>query len=62
LVIADTGPVNYLIQIGHIELLPRIFDKVALPVELQVELSNPLAPPPVRRFGATVAFLSIENR
>lgn len=31
LVIADTGPINYLIQIGHIELLPRMFEKVALP-------------------------------
>jgi predicted nucleic acid-binding protein len=31
LVIADTGPVNYLILIGHIDLLPRVFERVILP-------------------------------
>lgn len=31
LVIADTGPVNYLILIGHIELLPHLFERVVLP-------------------------------
>jgi len=62
LVIADTGPVNYLIQIGHIELLPRMFEKVALPVAVQVELSDPLAPPPVRRWIATLpAWLEIHD-
>jgi predicted nucleic acid-binding protein len=30
LVIADTGPVNYLILIGHIDILPALFDKVIL--------------------------------
>jgi predicted nucleic acid-binding protein len=47
LVIADTGPINYLVQIGHIELLPRMFERVALPVAVQAELSNALAPAPV---------------
>ena len=28
LVIADTGPVNYLLLIGHIDLLPAPFEKV----------------------------------
>jgi len=27
LVIADTGPVNYLILIGHIDVLPALFEK-----------------------------------
>ncbi len=62
LVIADTGPVNYLIQIGHIELLPRMFEKVAPPVAVQAELSNPLAPPAVRRWIATPpTWLEIHN-
>lgn len=52
LVIADTGPINYLIQIGHIELLPRMFERIALPSAVQAELSNPLAPLPVRRWIA----------
>ena len=50
LVIADTGPINYLVQIGHIELLPRMFESVALPIAVQAELSNFLAPLPVRRW------------
>jgi len=48
LVVADTGPINYLILIGHIDLLPRMFDHVALPSAVQAELSNSLAPLPVR--------------
>jgi predicted nucleic acid-binding protein len=52
LVIADTGPINYLILIGHIELLPRIFEKVALPAAVQAELSKPRAPLPVQRWIA----------
>jgi len=44
LVIADTGPINYLVQIGHIDLLPRIFERVAVPGAVQAELSNTLAP------------------
>ena len=32
LIVADTGPINYLIQIGHIELLARLVQKTVLPV------------------------------
>ena len=35
LVIADTGPVNYLVLIGNIDLLPALFDKVILPSAVQ---------------------------
>ena len=54
LVIADTGPINYLILIGHIDLLPRMFEHVALPSAVQAELSNSLAPLPVRRWIASL--------
>jgi len=47
LVIADTGPVNYLILIGHIEILPVLFEKVILPSAVK-ELANPDTPPLVR--------------
>jgi hypothetical protein len=50
LVIADTGPINYLVLIGHIDLLPRMFDRIAVPRAVQAELSNPLAPFEVRRW------------
>jgi predicted nucleic acid-binding protein len=43
-VIADTGPVNYLILIGHVDVLPRLFDRVVLPSTVQTELSSEDAP------------------
>lgn len=48
LVIADTGPVNYLVLIGHIDLLPALFEKVILPSAVHAELTNRKAPSAVR--------------
>src|ERR1035441_9824731 len=48
LVIADTGPVNYLILIGHINLLPRLFQRVILPTAVKEELHDIGAPVAVR--------------
>lgn len=60
LVIADTGPINYLILIGHIELLPRLFERVVLPVAVQAELSDPVAPPEVQSWiAAPPAWLEV---
>ena len=44
LVIADTGPVNYLILIWHSDLLPTLFEKVVLPSTVQNELASRKAP------------------
>ena len=52
LVIADTGPVNYLLLIGHIDILPALFEKVILPVAVKDELSNPDTPVSVRDWMA----------
>ncbi len=52
LVIADTSPINYLILINQIELLPLLFQRVALPSTVQSELSNVRAPLPVRQWIA----------
>jgi predicted nucleic acid-binding protein len=52
LVIADTGPINYLILIGHIDLLPALFEKVTLPSAVQAELAAGSAPSPVRNWIA----------
>jgi len=48
LVIADTGPINYLILIGHINLLPRLFQRVILPTAVKEELCDIGAPAAVR--------------
>lgn len=45
LVIADTSPIRYLAQIGHIELLQRLFERISIPVEVAKELSDPSTPP-----------------
>jgi predicted nucleic acid-binding protein len=52
LIIADTGPINYLALIGNIDLLPILFEKVILPSAVQAELTDPDAPPLVRNWIA----------
>ena len=44
LVVADTGPIHYLILIGQIELLPRLFAQVFLPSVVGDELAHAEAP------------------
>lgn len=52
LVVADTGPLNYLVLIDAIELLPKLFEKVFTPAAVQAELLNPDAPAMVRAWAA----------
>jgi predicted nucleic acid-binding protein len=47
LVVADTSPIRYLVEIGHIGLLPQLFGKVFIPVVVYDELRHPSAPAPV---------------
>jgi predicted nucleic acid-binding protein len=62
LVIADTGPLNYLILIGHIDLLPVLFEKVVLPTTVQSELASSKAPPFVRHWiGDPPAWLEVRE-
>jgi predicted nucleic acid-binding protein len=50
LVVADTGPINYLVLIDAIEVLPKLFEQVLVPAAVYDELSHADAPPPVRAF------------
>lgn len=62
LVIADTGPLNYLVQIGCVDILPRLFERVVIPNAVRIELSHPLAPLSVRAWmNAPPAWLEIHN-
>ncbi|MBV9158229.1 MAG: DUF3368 domain-containing protein [Acidobacteriaceae bacterium] len=45
LVVADTSPIFYLLSIGQIGLLPRLFGKVFVPDAVYNELCHPTAPP-----------------
>ena len=47
-VVADATPLHYLILIGAVNVLPRIFEKIHAPMEVRDELSCEAAPPPVR--------------
>jgi predicted nucleic acid-binding protein len=47
-VIADTGPLNYLLLIDHIDLLPRLFETVLIPQAVCAELADDAAPQIVR--------------
>ncbi len=46
-VVADTSPLNYLVLIEAIDLLPRLYRRVLIPQEVFQELREPGAPPPV---------------
>lgn len=49
---ADTGPINYLILIAHIQVLPVLFEKIILPSVVRDELTQPKTPPVVRNWIA----------
>jgi predicted nucleic acid-binding protein len=48
IVVADTTPLNYLVLIGQIELLPTLYHTVLIPQEVHRELRQPGTPPMVR--------------
>ncbi len=47
-VIADTGPLNYLVQIDAIGVLPKLFDRIFMPTSVHEELAHQRAPAAVR--------------
>jgi predicted nucleic acid-binding protein len=52
LVVADTGPLNYLVLIRQIEVLPALFERVFIPELVRNELQHSGAPTSVRRWIA----------
>ncbi|ARV59176.1 DUF3368 domain-containing protein [Nostocales cyanobacterium HT-58-2] len=53
IVIADTSPICYLVLIGEIELLPKLFEKVLIPQAVYIELSADGAPQDLLSWIAT---------
>jgi len=49
-VIADTSPIRYLVQVGHIDLLYRLFSAITIPTVVARELGDPSAPPAVQEW------------
>ena len=52
-IVADTGPLQYLVLIGEIDLLPRLFEAVAIPTAVQAEMLHPQAPQAVRSWAVS---------
>jgi predicted nucleic acid-binding protein len=54
LVVADTGPLRYLVVIEAIELMPRLYDRVIIPSEVLKELTHPNAPLAVKTWASAL--------
>ena len=62
IVVSDTGPLNYLVLIEAIDLLPRIFDQVIVPDQVLVELNHERTPELVRKWlKALPGWISVET-
>ncbi|HEY6844709.1 MAG TPA: DUF3368 domain-containing protein [Terracidiphilus sp.] len=53
IVVADTSPLNYLVLLGHIEILPKIYGEVLIPQAVLDELQDSDAPVEVRAWVST---------
>lgn len=52
IVIADTSPLNYLVLVGEVEILERLYHRVVIPEAVWRELQHPEAPAVVREWIA----------
>jgi predicted nucleic acid-binding protein len=51
-VVADTSPLNYLVQIDAVDLLPKLFGTIAIPTAVHDELTHAQTPAAVRAWIA----------
>ena len=52
LVVADTTPINYLVLIEQVEILPRLYARVLVPPAVIEELTHPSTPECVRAWAS----------
>ena len=50
IVVCDTSPINYLLLIDQIELLPRLFKQITIPNIVKDEMLAPGAPPTLQQW------------
>lgn len=61
-VVADTSPLSYLVLIGSIDVLPKLFNRVLVPDEVIRELRATAAPPDVRAWAeALPEWIDVSN-
>ncbi|NJN22617.1 MAG: DUF3368 domain-containing protein [Leptolyngbya sp. RL_3_1] len=62
IVVSNTSPINYLILIGYIDLLPELFTQIIIPQAVAQELSDASAPSPVQKWiQSPPPWLSIQS-
>jgi predicted nucleic acid-binding protein len=62
IVVSNTSPINYLILIDHIHLLPELFQQIIIPEAVYNELSDVSAPLPVQKWiGTPPDWLKIQS-
>jgi len=62
IVIADTGPLNYLILVGEVEILPKLFGHILIPAAVFKELQQDRTPESVRKWmSARPAWLDVRQ-
>jgi predicted nucleic acid-binding protein len=52
IVVSDTSPINYLLLINQIDLLPRLFEQIVIPEAVEAEMRDPDAPPILQQWIA----------
>lgn len=52
IVVSDTSPINYLLLIDQIDLLPRLFQQIIIPEVVRDEMLDPDAPPVLQQWIA----------
>jgi predicted nucleic acid-binding protein len=62
LVVSDSSPLNFLIRMGHIDVLETLFGEVLIPPMVEEELTRPTTPAEVRNFiAAKPAWLRVQS-
>ena len=54
IVLADTSPINHLVLIGHVDILPTLFGQVVIPAAVLSELQHARTPEPVRQWSGNL--------
>lgn len=52
IVVADTSPINYLILIGHVDILEILYGRILIPHAVHEEMLHPKAPKSVRAWAS----------
>lgn len=50
IVVSDTSPINYLILVGHVDVLPALFDEIVVPPAVFADLQDSGAPAAIQIF------------